>query len=785
MKRKFTKITALLVTVALLMAVPTLSAYANEENTTAVLSESAAQSTTNNIKESTTVPEDRQTTDNQESTTQPPTTEPVKEEIESIRFTVGESCKIGVKEPYQLCLKNQDNKTVKDGITYKSSNNSVVSVDKNGKIIGKKAGIANITAETENGKTSVCKINVVKAATGLKLNITSASIGISEKSVDLDSTLGGGYSRLRQYSSSNPKIASVDGDGIVTGIKEGTATITCVTFNGIKATCKITVGKKPTSIKITNKNNVIQKGSDNHRITYSLSKGAYSYRLTYSVKDKSIATIDSNGYITGRKRGKTTVTVKTYNGLTATQNITVNDDSLSLNVKSTQIALDNKNVKKVKYGTSVQGRNLEAFIINGSDHNSLNQECKIKANSSVNIRSGPGTSYSIVSSVKNGTKVTRIAKSVKKANGYTWDKIVLSNKKEGYIASKYLVLVKDNTPVKKTLFMDFAIHGFEDEYYRDGQVLVNEANALIEYFSVHTAQLKNYTLVIVPCANPDGVIAGTNNQRACNTAFGRCTANHIDINRDWGSFRAVETRALRDFIKQCKPTFYLNIHGWLNETLGDSNLNAIISKELGLAKKMNNNYPSNYAIGWVHKNLKIPATLVEYKSSSSVSTQKDIKMIKAIINSNGKAPASANSSTNKFPTPANWKNGSTPEPVYNVSNLAEKSDSLKAKASAKCYRKSGNSYVIVYNYGSKNHKAGFVKYAGGIKKAPTDSKTYKNKSSSQAVYADTAKKTKIGSLDSNERCVCLGKIDGMYLVLYNVTGTNKQKSGFVSYNGGC
>lgn len=51
MKRKFTKITALLVTVALLMAVPTLSAYANEENTTAVLSESAAQSTTNNIKE--------------------------------------------------------------------------------------------------------------------------------------------------------------------------------------------------------------------------------------------------------------------------------------------------------------------------------------------------------------------------------------------------------------------------------------------------------------------------------------------------------------------------------------------------------------------------------------------------------------------------------------------------------------------------------------------------------------------------------------------------------------
>ena len=47
------------------------------------------------------------------------------------------------------------------------------------------------------------------------------------------------------------------------------------------------------------------------------------------------------------------------------------------------------------------------------------------------------------------------------------------------------------------------------------------------------------------------------------------------------------------------------------------------------------------------------------------------------------------------------------------------------------------------------------------------------------------KRLKSAAIDSNERCVCLGKIDGMYLVLYNVTGTNKQKSGFVSYNGGC
>lgn len=464
------------------------------------------------------------------------------------------------------------------------------------------------------------------------------------------------------------------------------------------------------------------------------------------------------------------------------------DSSISLNAESAKIAQSNKNVQKVVYGTSTQGRNLEAFIIsNPNNSGSLNQECKVKVNTSVNVRSGPGTSYSIIASLKNGTKVTRIQKAVKKANGYTWDKVVLSNKKTGYIATNYIVLVKDNTPVKKTLFMDFAIHGFEDEYYRDGQVLVKEANALIKYFASHVSELKNYTLVIVPCANPDGTIAGTNNKRACSTAFGRCTAKHIDMNRDFGQFKAVETQKLRDFIVKTKPDFYLNMHGWLDETIGDSNLNTIINKQLGLSKKVNN-YPTTqgYAIDWVHKNLKIPATLVEYKSSSSVSTQKDINMIKAIINSNGKAPSvSSSSSAKKFPTPGNWKNGSTTEAVYKVSNFTEKTDTLKAKATAKCYAKSGSAYAVVYNYSNGKHKAGFVKYAGGVKKAPNDSKTYKNGSTSETVYADTAKKTKIGSLDPKESCKCLGKIDGMYLVVYNITGTSKQKCGFVKYAGGC
>jgi GH25 family lysozyme M1 (1,4-beta-N-acetylmuramidase) len=63
-------------------------------------------------------------------------------------------------------------------------------------------------------------------------------------------------------------------------------------------------------------------------------------------------------------------------------------------------------------------------------------------------------------------------------------------------------------------------------------------------------------------------------------------------------------------------------------------------------------------------------------------------------------------------------------------------------------------------------------------------KTWKNGSTREPVYADTAKKVKIGSLNAYESCDCLGTVDGMYIVRYQVDGTSHYKVGVVSYAGG-
>lgn len=191
----------------------------------------------------------------------------------------------------------------------------------------------------------------------------------------------------------------------------------------------------------------------------------------------------------------------------------------------------------------------------------------------------------------------------------------------------------NNNKYKKTLFIDFVIHGFEDEYYRDGKVLVKEAVRLVKYFTERSSSLKNYRLIIVVCANPDGTFDGKNNSRANSRAFGRCTAKHVDMNRDFRRFRGKETKALKKYILKSDPDLYINCHGWENQVIGSRKLNKIIRKNLNLRRTQNDVYCYNqgFAIGWVHRKLGIPVALLEYKNTSSVSTKKDIKVIKNIV----------------------------------------------------------------------------------------------------------------------------------------------------------
>lgn len=144
----------------------------------------------------------------------------------------------------------------------------------------------------------------------------------------------------------------------------------------------------------------------------------------------------------------------------------------------------------------------------------------------------------------------------------------------------------------RSFLMVFAIHGFEDSFKRDGQVLTEIAELMIEHYRANAGQLNDYVLYIVPCANPDGQTEGKSQD-----GFGRCNADGIDINRDFPvewkrmtssryrtgdePFTSVEACALRDLALSLSPTYGADVHGWINRVYGDEALSAPFMEAFG------------------------------------------------------------------------------------------------------------------------------------------------------------------------------------------------------------
>lgn len=180
------------------------------------------------------------------------------------------------------------------------------------------------------------------------------------------------------------------------------------------------------------------------------------------------------------------------------------------------------------------------------------------------------------------------------------------------------IITPTNGRYNKTYYCNFAIHGFEGESYRDGKYLVAEGNRVVEYYANHPSELKNMRLIVIPCLNPDGVIAGTNELYTGSSSFGRNTANHVDLNRDFNTFNGFESRAIRSLMQKYRPNILCDFHGWLDTSIGNPNMVNIFSDTLGLSRKQPNRYGESYGylMGYSYKTYGAASLLVEYRNSN-------------------------------------------------------------------------------------------------------------------------------------------------------------------------
>ena len=71
-----------------------------------------------------------------------------------------------------------------------------------------------------------------------------------------------------------------------------------------------------------------------------------------------------------------------------------------------------------------------------------------------------------------------------------------------------------------------------------------------------------------------------------------------------------------------------------------------------------------------------------------------------------------------------------------------------------------------------------------LKGGDDELKIYKNGTTTEDVYSDTNCTNKIGSLNPNEKCDCLGIFKDKAIVRYKIDGSNNYKIGFVKWLGG-
>ena len=253
-------------------------------------------------------------------------------------------------------------------IVYESTDPSVATVNEiTGYVTALKSGTTTIKVKTLiNNKEAECVINVDN------YNIPINSIDILEKNINI----GVGYIDTIKYrvspsnanqlnfsfTSSDPNIAKVDANGVITGVKAGNAVIKMSANNNtVVDTANVTVYKKgttivvngesvkseqfPKSIRIPSEKNITIDSTVQLEALLTPKKSINI--LNWYSTNPSVATVNSSGLVKAINVGQTDIIVKTINNLTSICHVKVGTYSIKLK----NISINNK-IDLLPIGTS-------------------------------------------------------------------------------------------------------------------------------------------------------------------------------------------------------------------------------------------------------------------------------------------------------------------------------------------------------------------------------------------------------------------------------------------------
>lgn len=234
-----------------------------------------------------------------------------------------------------------------DEIVWSSSNPQIVEVSDQGKLVALGCGTATITARAGSCQAT-CLVTVTELIIDVKtVKINKPVLNLNKGETEyliatvipFDAT-----DKIVVWNSSDPSVASVNGEGKVTAEKGGSAVVTA-TAGGVSGECQVIVYSPVTAISLNARDITLDKGSTFVMVATVDPEDATDKTVTWTSQDNNVVSVNSNGVVSALKGGAAKIVAKAEDKtaecvvtvLAPVESVSLNKPSLTLKQGQSEI----------------------------------------------------------------------------------------------------------------------------------------------------------------------------------------------------------------------------------------------------------------------------------------------------------------------------------------------------------------------------------------------------------------------------------------------------------------
>lgn len=215
---------------------------------------------------------------------------------------------------YTVLPSNATNKNVK----FQSLDKTIATVDEKGVVTGVSEGNTTVILTTEEGGfTAECTVHVDEIAVKNLDRISDKTIVMDVNTtyqLKLSIEPANATNKILRWSSSNPAIVSVDGNGLMTAKSNGYAVVTATASSGKSVDFYIEVRAAVSAIQLNYTEANIYFGEAISLSAMVLPANALDKTIQWISANDTIASVDQTGYVVGKMLGTTYVSAMSADG---------------------------------------------------------------------------------------------------------------------------------------------------------------------------------------------------------------------------------------------------------------------------------------------------------------------------------------------------------------------------------------------------------------------------------------------------------------------------------------